>query len=98
MYKKEYALKNPIEIMPRCLEASVVTSDGYFMPCDWIRNPLTFYKSELYLDRKKWIDRLRIKDNTLDTAYNILSEWIENVKMKGKQGQAEILCKMKCRK
>ena len=98
MYKEEYALKNPIEIMPRCLEASVVTSDGYFMPCDWIRNPLTFYKSELYLDRKKWIDRLRIKDNTLDTAYNILSEWIENVKIKGKKGQAEILCKMKCRK
>ena len=98
MYKEEYALEKPIEIMPRCLEASVVTCEGYFMPCDWIRNPLTFYKSELYLDRKKWIDRLRIKDNTLDTAYNILSEWIENVKIKGKKGQAEILCKMKCRK
>jgi len=98
MYKEEYALEKPIEIMPRCLEASVVTCEGYFMPCDWIRNPLTFYKSELYLDRKKWIDRLRIKDNTLDTAYNILSEWIENVKIKGKKGQAEVLCKMKCRK
>ena len=68
------------------------------MPCDWIRNPQTFYKSQLYLSRKKWIDRLKIKDITLDQAYGVLAEWIQNVREKGMAGQAEVLCKMKCRK
>ncbi len=97
-YKEEFESNTPIEIEPKCLRASVVTSDGYFMPCDWIRNPLTFYKSELYLSRKKWIDRLKIKDITLDQAYGVLAEWIQNVREKGMAGQAEVLCKMKCRK
>ena len=93
----EYANKDSMEIAPRCLEASVVTSDGYFMPCDWIRNPLTFFRSELYLDKEKWTDRLKISDVTLDQAYGVLAEWIENVKDKGIKGEAEVLCKMKCR-
>jgi len=97
LYKSEYANKDTMEIAPRCLEASVVTSDGYFMPCDWIRNPLTFYRSELYLDKEKWTDRLKISDITLDQAYGVLAEWIENVKDKGIKGEAEVLCKMKCR-
>ena len=50
LYKDEYEQKLPIEIKPQCLSSCVVTADGYFMPCDWIRNPLTFYRSELYLD------------------------------------------------
>ena len=97
LYRNEYELKLPMEINPQCLSSSVVTADGYFMPCDWIRNPLTFYRSELYHDRKKWIDRLKISDITLDDAYNILEEWMDNVKKKGRSGHAEILCKMKCR-
>lgn len=97
LYKSEYANKDSMEIVPRCLEASVITSDGYFMPCDWIRNPLTFFRSELYLNRQKWIDRLKISDVTLDQAYDVLAEWIENVKHKGIKGEAEVLCKMKCR-
>ena len=43
------------------------------------------------------MDRLKIKDITLDKAYEVLAEWIENVKLKGQNGQAEVLCKMKCR-
>jgi len=97
MYKDEYEQKVPMEINPQCLPSCVVTSDGYFMPCDWIRNPLTFYRSELYLQRKKWIDRLKISNITLDDAYGVLEEWMENVKQKGRNGQAEVLCKMKCR-
>ncbi len=97
LYKDEYEQKLPMEIDPQCLSACVVTSDGYFMPCDWIRNPLTFYRSELYLDKKKWIDRLKISDITLDDAFGVLEEWMENVKQKGRLGNAEILCKMKCR-
>ena len=97
MYKEEYEKPIPMKIAPACLSSSVDTSDGYFMPCDWIRNPLTLYKSELYLERKKWMDRLKIKDITLDKAYEVLAEWIENVKLKGQNGQAEVLCKMKCR-
>lgn len=97
LYKSEYAHKNSMKIAPRCLEASVVTSDGYFMPCDWIRNPLTFFRSELYLNKQKWTDRLNISKITLDQAYDVLAEWIQNVKDKGIKGEAEVLCKMKCR-
>ena len=97
MYKPEYEQKIPMEIKPNCLFSSIVTSDGYFMPCDWIRNPLTMYRSELYLQREKWMDRLQIKNITLDDAYLVLEEWMDNVKSKGMAGQAEVLCKMKCR-
>lgn len=97
LYKDEYEINLPMEIEPQCLSSSVVTADGYFMPCDWIRNPLTFYRSELYLDKKKWIDRLKISDITLDDAYNVLEEWMDNVRAKGRSGDAEVLCKMKCR-
>ena len=97
LYKDEYEQKLPLEINPQCLTSCVVTAEGYFMPCDWIRNPLTFYRSELYLDKKKWINRLKISDITLDDAFGVLEEWMENVKQKGRTGQAEVLCKMKCR-
>ena len=55
------------------------------------------YRSELYLRREKWMDRLQIKNITLDDAYLVLEEWMDNVKSKGMAGQAEVLCKMKCR-
>jgi hypothetical protein len=55
------------------------------------------YRSELYLQREKWMDRLQIKNITLDDAYLVLEEWMDNVKSKGMAGQAEVLCKMKCR-
>ena len=97
MYKEDYEKKEPMEIVPQCLTSAVVTSDGYFLPCDWIRNPLTFFKSELYLEKEKWIDRLKISEINLDVAYQVLGEWIQNVIHKGKIGQAEVLCKMKCR-
>lgn len=97
LYKDEYEKKLPMQIEPQCLSACVVTADGYFMPCDWIRNPLTFYRSELYFEKKKWMDRLKISDITLDDAFAVLEEWIENVKQKGRSGNAETLCKMKCR-
>lgn len=98
LYQEDFQKNTPIEISPKCAKACVVTSDGYFLPCDWIRNPLTFYRSELFLDKKRWIDKLEISRINLDTAYTVLDQWIQNVIAKGKAGQAEVLCKMKCRK
>lgn len=97
MYNKDFQKQLPMKIIPQCLQSCVITSDGYFMPCDWIRNPLTFYKSELFLEKKKWIDRLKISDITLDDAHSVLEEWMDNVKANGLNGNAEVLCKMKCR-
>ena len=97
MFKVDYNKKEPMKIVPQCLIAAVVTSDGYFLPCDWIRNPLTFFNSELFLERSKWMDRLKISEINLDDAYEVLHEWIANVIHKGNTGQAEVLCKMKCR-
>ena len=68
------------------------------MPCDWIRNPKTFYVSELWKDKAKWINKLKIKDVKLDEANIIVEQWVQNVIKKSKLGTAEVICKMKCRK
>lgn len=97
-FRDEYSKPLPMEIEPDCYRMSIVSSDNYFLPCDWIRNPLTFYTSEIFVNRDKWLDRMHISDINLDQGISILQEWIESVKEKGKNGQAEVLCKMKCRK
>lgn len=97
-YQNEYHQPLPMEIEPDCYRQSVITSDNYFLPCDWIRNPLTFYNSELFINKSKWLDRLHITDINLDQGISVLYKWIESVKEKGMNGQAEVLCKMKCRK
>tara|TARA_B100001123_G_C15340400_1_gene1034600 strand:+ start:4563 stop:5483 length:921 start_codon:yes stop_codon:yes gene_type:complete len=97
MYKQEFNNKDSIDIIPQCHVMKTVTAGGVFMPCDWIRNPRTFYISELWKERTKWIDKLRIKDVKLDEANIIIEQWVQNVIEKGKLGTAEVLCKMKCR-
>jgi MoaA/NifB/PqqE/SkfB family radical SAM enzyme len=97
-YKTDYHLNNPIEIAPRCFEAAVITSGGLFLPCDWIRHPFTYYKTDLHKDKERWTSRLNIENITLDDALAVLTEWTEHVKAKGIAGTADVLCKMKCRK
>jgi MoaA/NifB/PqqE/SkfB family radical SAM enzyme len=98
LYQDEYHKKDPININPRCLNAMAVGSDGYFYPCDWIRNPMSFYKSPLWKDKEKWLERLNIANTDLNGALTVMDEWRDFVKQSGLNGTAEVLCKMKCRK
>lgn len=97
-YKPDYHLNEPIEIVPRCFEAAVVASNGLFLPCDWIRNPFTYYKTDLHKDKERWTSRLDIGTTTLDDALSVLAEWTDHVKTKAMLGTVDVLCKMKCRK
>lgn len=87
----------PIDISPRCNKTKTISADGHFMPCDWIRNPKTFYKSELFTN-KEWMKNLKISNTNYTKANEIIQKWIDNVIHKGKKGTADVLCKMKCRK
>ena len=95
-YREEYNNNDPIEISPRCDEARVITSDGNFLPCDWIRNPLTYYSSDLYKE-PHWVESLDIRKCNLDEALEIIEEWKAQVLEKGLLGTCSTLCKMKCR-
>ena len=95
-FQDTFSNNTPIKIIPRCDKAKVITSNNYFLPCDWIRNPLTFFKSDLYKE-KKWLERLDIGKSTLDECLIVLEEWKEQVIEKGNSGTCSVLCKMKCR-
>ena len=95
-FKAEYHKNVSIPITPQCDQAHILTSDGVFLPCDWMRNPLTYYKSDLFKE-PHWIERLDIKNCNLDDALKIMEEWKSQVKEKGLLGTCSTLCKMKCR-
>ena len=95
-YKKEFNDNEPIDISPRCDQARILTSDGNFLPCDWMRNPLTYYSSDLYTE-PHWVERLDIKKCNLDDALEIIEEWKAQVISKGLLGTCSTICKMKCR-
>lgn len=98
LYKDDYHSNSPMDIEPKCIESMTVGSDGIFYPCDWIRNPMTFYRSPLWKNKPQWIDRLNIASTKLDQAIEIVKEWKNFVIESGLNGSAEVLCKMKCRK
>ena len=77
----------------------VVTCDGYFLPCDWIRNPKTFYKSDLWKQRDVWYDKMAIENINYDQGLELIKQWSETVRQKGLSGNPslDVLCKMKCR-
>jgi MoaA/NifB/PqqE/SkfB family radical SAM enzyme len=89
------------EIEPRCeKEAKVITADGYLSPCDWIRNPRTLYKSQLWKQKERWLDKVKIENNTYDQAIMVVRDW-ENYVRQNSLTDAEpvdVLCKMLCRK
>lgn len=90
---------SPIIIEPQCDSSKVVTCDGYYLPCDWIRNPRTFYKSDLWKNRTEWFDNMNIDKINLDQGNALVNKWKQLVIEKGQAGSPRLdhLCKMRCR-
>lgn len=99
LFKTEFNDIEPIEIHPRCLNQKVITCDGYFLPCDWIRNPMTFFKSDLWKLRSQWYDKMSILNINYDQGLEIITQWSNLVRKKGLESSPnlDVLCKMKCR-
>jgi MoaA/NifB/PqqE/SkfB family radical SAM enzyme len=99
-WRDEFANNEPIIIEPRCDITKVVTSEGYYLPCDWLRNPLTWYKSDIWKNRKDWFDKMSIDQINLDQGNELINKWKQLVIDKGNAGSPKLdhLCKMKCRK
>jgi MoaA/NifB/PqqE/SkfB family radical SAM enzyme len=100
LYQEEFS-NQPFEIEPRCEnDAKVITADGFLNPCDWIRNPQTFYKSQLWKQKSQWIDKLHMKDNTYDQAILVVRDWENYVRQNSliNSDKVDVLCKMLCRK
>lgn len=100
LWQQSFAKNEPIEIEPQCDIAKIVTCDNYYLPCDWIRNAKTFYKSDLWKQRSQWLDRMHISQINLDQGNQIVEEWKQLVVEKGRTGSDRLdhLCKMRCRK
>ena len=101
VFQKEFVIDHRFEIEPRCeKDAKVITASGYLHPCDWIRNPQTFYKSQLWQQKSRWLDKLNMKDNTYDQAIMIVRDWENYVRQNSLTGseKVDVLCKMLCRK
>lgn len=101
LFQNEFVNNHRIEIEPRCeKEAMTITADGYLHPCDWIRNPQTFYKSQLWKQKDRWLKKLKIENNTLDQALLIVRDWENYVRQESLNASdnVEVLCKMLCRK
>jgi MoaA/NifB/PqqE/SkfB family radical SAM enzyme len=94
-----FSNNDPVIIEPRCDEAKIVTSTGHFLPCDWIRNPKTFYKSDLWKNREEWLDNMSIDKINLDQGNALIEKWKQLVIEKGKTGSPRLdhLCKVLCR-
>ncbi len=100
-FQDEFVRNHQIEIEPRCeKEAKVISASGYLVPCDWIRNPRTFYKSQLWKQKSRWLDKLNMKDNTYDQAIMVVRDWENYVRQNSLTGsdKVDVLCKMLCRK
>jgi MoaA/NifB/PqqE/SkfB family radical SAM enzyme len=101
LFQKEYTTGNLIEIEPRCeKDAMTIGADGYLYPCDWIRNPQTLYKSQLWKQKTRWLDQLKIENTTFDQALLVVRDWENYVKQTSVDDPAkvDVLCKMLCRK
>ena len=98
-WKDSFSRNDPIIIEPQCDKAKIVTSAGYYLPCDWMRNPQTFYKSELWKNKKEWVDRMSIDLINMDQGNELINSWKQLVIEKGKTGSPTLdyLCKMRCR-
>lgn len=88
-----------ILVDPQCHNEKVITCDGIFHPCEFIRNPKTFYKSQLWKQRAQWIEKLHISDITYDQGMQLIHEWEEFVRSNSvnNTSMVDVICKMKCR-
>lgn len=101
LFHPDFVSNNNIEIEPRCESvAKIISADGHLMPCDWLRNPGTFYKSQLWKQKSRWLEKLKIENNTYDQAIEVVRDW-ENVVRQNSliaSPDVDVLCKMLCRK
>lgn len=100
LYREEFNNQS-FEIEPRCeKDAKVITADGSLHPCDWIRNPQTFYKSQLWKQKDRWMEKVKMENNTYDQAILAIRDWENYVRQNSLAGsdKVEVLCKMLCRK
>jgi MoaA/NifB/PqqE/SkfB family radical SAM enzyme len=101
LYKEEFTHDQQFEIEPRCeKDAMAISADGYLHPCDWMRNPGTFYKSQLWKQKDRWLNKLKIETTTYDRAITVVRDWENYVRENSlsESGHVEVLCKMMCRK
>jgi MoaA/NifB/PqqE/SkfB family radical SAM enzyme len=101
VFQKEFVTNHGFEIEPRCeKDAKVITASGYLHPCDWIRNPQTFYKSQLWKQKDRWLEKVNLKNSTYDQAIMVIQDWENYVRQNSLQesDKVDILCKMLCRK
>ena len=101
LFKTEYISEN-VEIVPKCSSDDLIPTigaDGIFYPCDWLRNPNTLYKSQLWKQKSRWLDKLHISNTDYDRAKLVINDWANFVQSNSLCGnQVDVLCKMKCRK
>ena len=99
LYQPEYSNPdNRLLIAPQCNTGRTITSDGYLFPCDWIRNPRTLYKSDLWKQHSRWLEKLNIRNTNYDEATKVVADWANFVRENSVQGHVvPDLCKMKCR-
>lgn len=100
VYQEIFSYDHTIEIEPKCMQTKTVGCDGIIYPCDWLRNPRTFYKSELWRQQTRWLSKLHIKNTTLDAALTVIQDWANYVRQSSLEHSptVDVLCKMKCRK
>ena len=101
LFQVDFVSNHNIEIEPQCESAAkVITADGYLHPCDWIRNPQTFYKSQLWKQKDRWLAKVKMENNTYDQAILAIRDWENYVRQNSLTGSADVdvLCKMRCRK
>jgi len=101
LFRNEFVTNSIIEIEPRCeKDATTITADGYLYPCDWIRNPQTLYKSQLWKQKDQWLEKLKIENTTYDQALLVVRDWENYVKQNSLTNpeKVDVLCKMLCRK
>jgi len=101
LFQEEFTHDHQFEIEPRCeQDAMTVSADGYLHPCDWIRNPRTFYKSQLWKQKERWLNKLKIENITLDQALIVVRDWENYIRQNSltDSSKVEVLCKMLCRK
>jgi sulfatase maturation enzyme AslB (radical SAM superfamily) len=101
IFQSQFVNNHQIEIEPRCeKDAMTMSASGYLFPCDWIRNPQTLYKSQLWKQKSRWLDKLHMKDNTYDQAILVVRDWENYVRQNSLTGSdnVDVLCKMLCRK
>jgi len=101
VFQSDFVNNHSIEIEPRCeQDAKVVAADGHLYPCDWMRNPQTFYRSQLWKQKERWLDKVKMQDNTYDQAILAVRDWENYIRENSRNGSGnvEVLCKMLCRK